>query len=229
MNKLQLFCASFNRSNLHLATLSINLSKVLSKALSTILFGILCCFLNACQSSPTKHYYLLDANLTAEQNLSVPLNKEPIGVGPIEISDYLTRTKMFYRSSAQQLQTAENAYWAEPLSEGIVRVTQMNLMQKNPQRSFVSFPWRSDTKPHYSLRLSIQQLDFAPASAKLSATWVLFNNQTQQTVTREYFSRSLDLNQGASFQGDAMVGAYSQLLGELALELNRALDQLPAD
>src|SRR5690606_11907489 len=111
---------------------------------SKFIIVALVCLLCACQSSPRKNYYVLSAE-SLIQNSEIKNITHTIGIGPIELADYLHRSQIAYVDKGSQLVLEENDYWAEPLDKGIARVLMLNLMQDDSSRSFVTFPWRSDS------------------------------------------------------------------------------------
>src|SRR5690606_33786205 len=82
-----------------------------------IVLLVVCSLLGACQSSPRKNFYLLTAEPVAAPS-STTIDTL-IGVGPIEVAEYLNRLHMVYEVKDGSLVVADNAHWAEPLNEGI--------------------------------------------------------------------------------------------------------------
>lgn len=190
------------------------------------LIACLCTLLMSCQHSPRKNYYYLTPTLGAEKTATQNANNlttQLIGIGPVEIPEYLTRSQIIDNQTSNTLTLADNAYWGEPLDKSILRVIALNLTQLNNSRSFVNFPWRSDSKPHYSLRLHIDNLSRNGKNANITTTWELVDNDNKKTLLRNNFSHSLPVESGA--QGLAL--AYSQLLAELAKEMDDALNKNP--
>jgi hypothetical protein len=127
--------------------------------------------------------------------------------------------QLAYQTNDGRLVMPNNSYWAEPIDKGIVRALTLNLTQRDYTRSLVSFPWRSDSKPHYSLRLQVHGLDRDGNQAKINATWELVDNDNKEIMQRQHFIRSIDAKAGTKF----LIQAYSQLLAELAVEMDNAL------
>jgi uncharacterized lipoprotein YmbA len=178
----------------------------------------------ACQHSPRKNYYYLSpiSEKTTTQN-AANQNLQLIGIGPVDIAEYLTRSQIIDNQTDNTLTLSENAYWAEPLDKSIARVISLNLTQMNNSRSFVNFPWRSDTKPHYSLRLHIDELSRSGKNANINATWELIDNDGRKSILRHNFLHSLPAESGAK----GLASTYSQLLAELSKQIDNALNQQP--
>jgi len=189
-----------------------------------LVVSCLCALLMACQHSPRKNYYYLSP--TSEKNTSQTTaneNLQLIGIGPVDIAEYLTRSQIIDNQTDNTLTLSENAYWAEPLDKSIARVISLNLTQMNSSRSFVNFPWRSDAKPHYSLRLHIDDLSRTGKNASINATWELMDTDSKKTIVRRNFIRSTAAESGAK----GLAAAFSHLLAELSKEMNQALNQTP--
>lgn len=193
-----------------------------------ILFiAVSCSLFLSCQHSPQKNFYYLTAQLSQEKNQEQhsaltehsPLN-QLIGIGPIEIADYLNRSQLIDSQSNNSLTMADNAFWAEPLDKNIARVTALNLA--NNTRSFVYFPWRNDSKPRYSIRVRIDELSRTANQAKLNATWELVDNDNKSNILRKNFTHSTPTDSGAK----ALAQAYSKLLADLAGEMNAELKKV---
>jgi uncharacterized protein len=200
-----------------------------------------CSLLLACQHSPQKNFYYLTAQLAQEHNQTQNLAAAPensaaqaanstanqlLGIGPIEIADYLNRSQIIDKQANHRLSMADNAFWAEPLDKSIARVTALNLTKNT--RNFVYFPWRSDSKPRYSIRIRVDELARSTQPAKfndtctLNATWELIDNDTKTNVLRKNFTRSTPADSGAK----ALAQAYSRLLADLAREMDTELNKI---
>lgn len=200
----------------------------------TILFiALSCSLLLACQHSPQKNYYYLTAQLNAEQNGTITSEQQAtptdnnqtnqlLGIGPIEIADYLHRSQIIDNQSNNSINMAENAFWAEPLDKSIARVIALNLTQVNSSRNFVYFPWRSDSKPRYSLRVRVDELSRTSNHAKLNANWELVDNDTKSNLLRKNFIHSTSVDSGAK----ALAQAYSKLLADLSKEIDAELNKI---
>jgi len=198
-----------------------------------LLLAFACGLLMSCQHSPQKNFYYLTAQLDQEQKIATTLEKSAtqtdnnqinqlIGIGPIEIADYLNRSQIIDNQTNNSLNMADNAFWAEPLDKSIARVIALNLTQVNSSRSFVYFPWRSDSKPRYSIRVRADELSRSADKAKLSATWELIDNDTKSNLLRKSFMHSVSVDSGAK----ALAQAYSKLLADLSREIDAELNKI---
>ncbi len=191
-----------------------------------LLIAFSCSLFLSCQHSPQKNFYYLTAQLDREKNQAHTENNninQLIGIGPIDIADYLNRSQIIDNQSNNSLNMSDNAFWAEPLDKSIARVTALNLTQANSTRNFVYFPWRIDSKPRFSIRIRVDELSRTANQAKLNANWELMDNETKRNLLRKNFTRSTSVNSGAK----ALAQAYSTLLAELAGEMDAELNRIP--
>ncbi|WP_331350762.1 PqiC family protein [Cellvibrio sp. UBA7671] len=182
-------------------------------------FIILCLvgsLITGCQQSPRKQYYLLSATPTANHGIAIT---RTLGLGPIDVADYLRNSQITINRNANHLLTTDNAYWGEPLQKGIMRVLTVNLMNHQPDTIIEAFPWRSDSAPKFSLRLSIYDLQIINGEALINASWKLINNETKAVLTQQHFVR----NKPSGDSPAQIAGIYSKLLVELAGEMNKAI------
>ncbi len=176
--------------------------------------------LMGCQQSPRKQYYLLSA--TANMNQVAEITRT-VGLGPIEVAEYLQHSHVIVNHDANSLQIADNAYWGEPLQKGISRVLSINLMNHQSNRLIETFPWRSDSNPPVSIRLQIYDLQIIDGNAVINASWKLIDNMTRKTLTQHHYVQQKSCNGNAR----DIAEAYSALLAELAAEMNKALALTP--
>jgi uncharacterized lipoprotein YmbA len=181
-----------------------------------IVIFLLCALATGCQQSPRKHYYLLSATPTADQNDAIT---HSIGLGPIELADYLERSHIVRNRDANRLQLADIDHWGEPLEKGIARVLAINLMNRDSTRLVEHFPWRSDATPTLSVRLSIYDLQLIKGAAAINASWKLIDNNTKRVLSQQHFVRTKPSGESAA----QIAKIYSELLAELAEEMDKAL------
>ncbi len=198
-----------------------------------MLTPMLLALLSSCQHSPQKKYYLLtplendQKSIIGASNNSSANIASTIGIGPIEVPDYLHRLQIVSTPSGDTqnrntLTLSDTHYWAEPLDKGVARVIMLNLTQQNSNRGFVYFPWRSDAKPRYSLRIRISSLTCTSNDANIVADWELMDNDALSHLQRHRFIRTLPSSVGAL----ALAKVYSQLLADLSAEMDEALQSV---
>lgn len=178
----------------------------------------LCLFISSCQQSPRKHYFLLNATPTATPSREIT---QTIGLGPIEIADYLKRSRLVRNPDNNRLQLTDVEHWGEPLEKGIARVLAINLMNQDSARLVKPFPWRSDEEPAISIRVHIYDLQVIDGAANINASWSLIGNESKTLLWQQHFVRSKKTGETAA----QIAASYSELLAELAEDMRTALTQ----
>jgi uncharacterized lipoprotein YmbA len=171
-----------------------------------LVFAIL--FLAACKHSPRKEYYALSAP-AAEYNVNdIAAVNQAVGIGPINVPEYLHHNKIGYWKTPQQLALLDNHYWAEPLEQGIVRVLALQLQAKQPNWRVQQFPWSNNQRPNYSLRVDIQRLDAFANYAILEANIDWVNLETRQVIG----SQRIKVRQDSFANAASIAQTFSELL-----------------
>ncbi|HBF46340.1 PqiC family protein [Shewanella frigidimarina] len=181
---------------------------------------LLLSLVSGCQSSPEKQYFVLTAMPSQMVSGSTALEHD-IGIGPIDVAEYLHFTQLMYQLDDGSLQRFANSYWAEPLEQGISRVMSINLSQGDRRRNLVLFPWRANNTPQYSIKIKVTSLNRDGNNARLNANWELTNNSLHQTLAKQNFIAVTNAGSTAA----ELVSAYSNLLAQLAKEIEKSLPQ----
>ncbi|MGP1721347.1 PqiC family protein [Shewanella frigidimarina] len=181
---------------------------------------LLLSLVSGCQSSPEKQYFVLTAMPSQMVSGSTALEHN-IGIGPIDVAEYLHFTQLMYQLDDGSLQRFANSYWAEPLEQGISRVMSINLSQGDRRRNLVLFPWRANNTPQYSIKIKVTSLNRDGNNARLNANWELTNNSLHQTLAKQNF---IEVTNAGSTAAE-LVSAYSNLLAQLAKEIEKSLPQ----
>ena len=179
---------------------------------------LLLSLVSGCQSSPEKQYFVLTAMPSQMVSGSTALEHD-IGIGPIDVAEYLHFTQLMYQLDDGSLQRLANSYWAEPLEQGISRVMSINLSQGDRRRNLVLFPWRANNTPQYSIKIKVTSLNRDGNNARLNANWELTHNSLHQTLAKQNFIAVTNAGSTAA----ELVSAYSNLLAQLAKEIEKSL------
>ncbi|KVX00766.1 PqiC family protein [Shewanella frigidimarina] len=181
---------------------------------------LLLSLVSGCQSSPEKQYFVLTA-MPSQMVSGCTALEHDIGIGPIDVAEYLHFTQLMYQLDDGSLQRFANSYWAEPLEQGISRVMSINLSQGDRRRNLVLFPWRANNTPQYSIKIKVTSLNRDGNNARLNANWELTNNSLHQTLAKQNFIAVTNAGSTAA----KLVSAYSNLLTQLAKEIEKSLPQ----
>jgi uncharacterized lipoprotein YmbA len=109
--------------------------------------------------SPQTKFYLLYSPPSPEATEVVTAEKDLIiGVGPVELSEYLDRPQIVTKISQGELRVDQFNQWAEPLEINIARVLARNLSTLLSTENLILFPWSGSTQINYQAKLTI--IDF---------------------------------------------------------------------
>lgn len=176
--------------------------------------GLLTLFLCGCGTSPIPNYYLLTANAHRSAGASSNLI---IGVGPIEVAEFLERPQVAIHGGTNRLEIDELNRWAEPLESALLRVMALNLAALLGTEKITVFPWRRDDQPNLAVRIAIMALDHRTGQAVLGVRWVLVDINSEQVI-HQALER---YEQPASSEPALLAAAYSDLLAVLAADIVR--------
>lgn len=171
----------------------------------------LVCLLSACGSSPASNYYLLSVH-----NPVPPDGDRPsLGIGPIEIPEYLNRSGMVSNHSNNQLEISSVNHWAEPLTDGINRVISLSLASQLNTEDVQSYPWAHSRAPEYGVRITLLELDANRNEALLVAEWAVLKPRDGGMITRQ-ISQLVEPVGVQQLSAADMAQAYSKLLHQLS-------------
>jgi uncharacterized lipoprotein YmbA len=172
---------------------------------------VLVALLTGCGSSPHSNYYLLTA-----KDGTLPTGAAPsLGIGPIQIPEYLNRSNLVYNRQGNQLQVAKLDRWAEPLGEGVKRVLALNLAQLLNTQEVRYFPWHPKRAPDYGVKVNLLALDTNEQQATLAAEWLIYRTTDAEPITRRISRLQQPLPTG-ELTPAAVAPAYSELLFRLS-------------
>ena len=167
--------------------------------------------LAACGTTPASKYYLLSAEVT-----QIPTGSSPsLGVGPIEIPEYLNRNALVYNREGNRLHIANFERWAEPLDSSIGRVVSLNLASLLDTEDVQSYPWSNGQRPEYAVQVHVLNLDANDDRARLVAEWHVHKPRSKESVLRKISELNYPMPKGA-VTANEVAPAYSQLLHQLS-------------
>ena len=182
---------------------------------------LMCFSVSGCLStlpSEKSHYYHLVAPDLPNRTIE-PGSTEVIMIGPVTLADYLNRTSVTLVKSASEYDFSDLDMWAGKLDNEIQLAMMKHLSQLEPERVIIGYPWISDIKPQYQLRIDILRFDAKPGDqAKLQGSWFLFD-KNNRLLKGSHFTAATDA--GADYA--QTVVAMSQLVAEMATQIQQAL------
>ena len=168
--------------------------------------------LAGCGTTPPNNYYLLSAGGAGHGSD----NQSPsLGIGPIEIPEYLNRNGLVYNRDGNQLYIASYERWAEPVANGVERVISLNLAGLLDTENVQSFPWYRSEQPDYGVQVTLMSLDANDTQATLIAEWVVTRPGSRQVLSRRISRLFHDMPAG-TVSAAQIAPAYSELLFQLS-------------
>jgi uncharacterized protein len=105
--------------------------------------------------------------------------------------------------------------WAEPLVDGVQRVTVLNLVGLLNTQDVQFFPWHPKRAPQYGIKVNLLQLEAVGQQALLTAEWLVYRPGNSETVQRRISRLEATLPAGEA-AGERVAAAYSALLYQLS-------------
>ena len=181
--------------------------------LITTLIAVMVVGLTACSSGGgglggTRFYSLTPVAATVANRTQTTKQGIRMGVGPIRIPRLLRRPQSVTRKSNTEKAMAEKHQWGGLLKEDLSRVLTDNFAALLGTENIEQFPWKHAFKPHYNVRVDIDQLDGEQGGdVTLKVRWRLMKGREEIRVSNSTFkarAKRKDYN--------AYVKAQSQVL-----------------
>ncbi|UCH21929.1 MAG: membrane integrity-associated transporter subunit PqiC [Deltaproteobacteria bacterium] len=180
--------------------------------------------LGGCASiSPPANFYVL-SSITESGTSPAPVGNESkiaIGVGPVNIPDYLDRSQIVTRSSPNELKVAAFDRWAESLKSSFPRVLTENLSALLNTNQVAVFPWRKAIGIEYQVIVDVVRFDATiGGNAVLVARWRILGNGGNKlyVIKKSTFTVSTNTDDYAE-----LVSAQSQTLTDFSREIAEAI------
>jgi uncharacterized lipoprotein YmbA len=144
-----------------------------------------------------------------------------IGIGPVNLPDYLDRPQIVIRTSPHELRLAEFDKWAGALKHAVPRVIAENLSTLLESDQIFIFPWKSALPIRYQVIIDINRFDAQMGShADLEAQWTVFEDDGRTPIVT-HKSKIRKPAKAADYA--AAVQAESRVLWELSREIAATL------
>ena len=180
------------------------------------LFILLAAVLVAGCSQPSQTFYVLTASGPVPSGGGIG-----IGVGPINLAEYLDRANLVTQEAPNQLGVAEDHRWAGDLTASIARVTAANLGRQLHTGNVRTYPWQTDSEISYQITLDVRQLHSeTDGFAICEIGWRAYSLPDRRLTASKPFTDREPL-ESAGY--NASVAAQSRLLERLAENIAASL------
>lgn len=171
-----------------------------------------------CARTPPVSYYQLSPRQDAAELPGLPTNGKVfvVGLGPVQLPEYLERIQIVSRTSANHLQIMGDRRWAEPLSTALPRVLGEDLTFLLGTARVLRHPWVRSQLLDRQVLVEILRFEGGPErEAVLTARWSLLDGTGEMLFAEQRSSISVDAAPGT----EGLVAALSEVLWGLANEI----------
>ena len=146
------------------------------------------------RSQPTKFYLLQSIPSPQTGEMVTASEGLRIGIGPIDLPEYLDRPQIVTRIGENEHQLDEFNQWAESLTFSIARVLGENLSILLSTDNIFLFPWRGSTQLDYQVKVGVIRFSGTPGgNAVLDVLWTIYKGNDAKELLdmkKSSFSRS---------------------------------------
>lgn len=180
----------------------------------------------ACSRTAPARFYLLSELPTAEHPSPAVGSGRclTLGIGPVELPDYLDRPQIVTRVSPNELRLGDFDQWAEPLGKTVMRTLAENLAALVCVEEIVFYPSES---PRVDFQITVTVLRFhgePDGQVVLSAQWQVAEGYGGKVLAR----RRTTIREALGGDGyPALVAAQSRALARLSRDIAQVLSVSP--
>ena len=178
--------------------------------------------LAGCASSPPTKYYMLSSTPDIREMTGRTDDVCPtIGIGPIDLPQYLARAQIATTSSENEISYADFDQWAQPLPSSFSHVISQNLSKLTCAKAIYQFPWIMPEHPDYRVRVQVITMTGNPGGkAFLDVWWTISGSKENKVIV---FKRSNYSEPVPGQDYGALVQAYSKILASLSRDIAKAI------
>lgn len=180
-----------------------------------------------CASSSPSRFYLLNSLDTTRPEMKPSADERcfSIGIGPINIPDYLDQPQIVTRGVSNEIGLAEFDRWAENLKDNLTRVLAKNLSILLCTKTIVFFPWKGGVPVDYRVEMEVLRMDGnLGGKVSLEAWWMILSGDGKKMVLNKK-STFTEAVSGKDY--NSLVAAQSRAIGHLSREIAEAIRTLP--
>lgn len=166
---------------------------------------------------PTRYYGLNALSIKEQKHCA---EEQVLGIGWIEIPEYLDRIKIIKEIAENEYDVTEFHRWTESVKHGIVRVLTENLSSELQCFSVLPAPWKNLGKPDFELHINI--LDFKPqmflCKTLLRARYSIINIKLNQPILSNEAHISIPICDGPD-EYSSIVESMNQALAQFSKDI----------
>ncbi len=177
-------------------------------------------------SSPTPKYFTL-SSLASSKAADISHSRSSaavIGVGPVEIPDYLDKPQIVTRTATNELLLSEFNLWGGSLKADVMRVIIEDTSSFLGSEPVTIVAWRAHVPGFYRIPIYFSRLDVIPdGTVSLNAKWgiVAKDGKTIETMQESSITKPV---KGKEYND--IVNAMSDVLADFSKEIASAVKAL---
>ena len=175
-----------------------------------------------CARTPQARFYILQSQPSAvdQAQPSVSVNDMIIGVGPVELPEYLERPQIVTRISSSELHLSEFNRWVESLEKNFSSVLAENLSVLLSTDKVLVYPWIGSIEVKRQVRVNVLQFDSLPGGkVLLKVLWGIKDEEGKFLFPIKKASFSTPAGKGYP----EMVEAMNRVLGDFSKEIAKEI------
>lgn len=189
-----------------------------TKLISRVALLIATICLGACTNTPVR-YYLMSP--IPGEIPDVAGKDLLLGVGPVQLPDYVNRPNLVTRASATRIEVPKDHKWGATLDSHFTAILAENLRDRLGLNSVLVYPWQPGTRLDYQLSADITRFIYTEGAVRLDAGWSLRKRNDGTIVDG---ASRISETSGDSYDDivDAMSRAVARLADEIIMRLGQA-------
>jgi uncharacterized protein len=174
-------------------------------------------------TSPPPKFYTLSSLASSKSAEAPPLKSDipVVGIGPVEIPDYLDKPEIVTRTATNELLVSEFNLWGGSLKTDIMRVLIENISSLLGSEPVTVVAWRAHIPGSYRIPIYLYRLDaISDGTILLRAKWgiVAKDGKTIDTIRESSITKPA---KGKEYND--IVSAMSDVLTDLSKEIASAI------
>lgn len=163
----------------------------------------------ACVTTGEPRYYLMSPVAPSQPPGAAP--ELVVGVGPLNLADYLQRANIVTRESSSRVHVAPEHKWGAALDSHLAELLAEDLRMRLGLAGVHVYPWNPGVRLDYQLVADITRFIHQDSAVHLDARWQLIDRGGGKS--RSGFTR---ITEPAAADYDEIVDAMSRAVGRLA-------------
>ncbi len=200
---------------------------LVQKIILAITAGVFPFLIIGCGTSQPPRFYTLQSVTSRAAAVDSVSKKESVislGVGPVEIPDYVDQAQIITRAGRNQLNVAEFDLWGGSLKDGVARVLLENLSVFLTPHAVTVVSWRSYVPTTYRVPVNIIRLDAVKGGdVTVQARWVVVAKDKTLGMIRETSVKKPVKGNEYSDVVAAMGDALEDLSRDISAEVRRTV------